>query len=118
MINQKILSQTIPKTKVRIVIGIPAFKYSKNSSLIPCRFADSATIKFATEPSSVRFPAKVDDIASASQRLSALFNFKSAGLINKTAGTLETRLLKTAEITERSKIIFPLIKPWFNLKYF
>lgn len=52
-------NQNIPINKERIVNGIPVFKYSTNSSFIPFLIELSATIIFATEPSSVRFPAKV-----------------------------------------------------------
>lgn len=57
--------------------------------------AISTTIKFATEPSSVKFPAKVDDDARVSQAGSGLGNPAIIGFKSKTAGTFDTRLLRT-----------------------
>ena len=51
-------------------MGIPARQYSQNEIVTPSRRAHSITIKFATDPRTVRFPARVLDMASASQALS------------------------------------------------
>ena len=39
--------------------GIPTFRYSENVMPTPCRRACSITIRFAIEPTTVRFPASV-----------------------------------------------------------
>jgi hypothetical protein len=79
----------------------PDFKYSINDKSIPLFFADSATIKFATEPIKVRLPAKVVAIAKINHEFVGSGQVVIIGLNNNTAGTFETRLLNTAEITER-----------------
>lgn len=101
------LNHTIPKINVRIVIGTPAFRYSLNSNLIPRFFADLATIRFATEPISVRLPANVDDIANVNQMFSGLIKLLTTGLNNKTAGTFDMTLLNSAVTIEISKTKFP-----------
>lgn len=67
-----------------------------NSNFTPSCLADSATIKFATEPSNVKFPANVDDIAKINQAFSGLINWPINGLKSITAGTFETILLNAA----------------------
>lgn len=57
--------------------------------------AISATIKYPTEPSKVKFPAKVDDEASINQAGVGFVNPAIIGFYSKTAGTVETRLLNT-----------------------
>ena len=84
------------------MINAPAFVYSQNDNLIFLRPADSATIKFATEPSRVKFPANVELAASVIQPAVGLFSCAINDFKSKTAGTLETRLLNTAVMTLRS----------------
>ena len=45
----------------------PGLVYSQKVSLTLCRAAISTTIRLATEPSRVRFPARVDVVAKVSQ---------------------------------------------------
>lgn len=85
--------------RVRIVMGTPAFRYSVNESLTPLDFADSATIKLATEPRRVRFPANVEETARRSQKVSGSDMRGMTGLKRSTAGTLETILLMRADVT-------------------
>ena len=86
-------------TNVVIVIGNPAFKYSTNDRCIPFDFADSATIKLATDPSNVKFPAKVVAMAKVSQATLGLTREGIRGRNSNTAGTFEMRLLNSTEIT-------------------
>lgn len=88
----------------KIVMGIPAFKYSLKLNLTPRFLADSGTIRLATDPSNVRLPAKVDVSASSSQNLSGSANDFIIGLITKTAGTLEIKLLNTTETVENTPV--------------
>jgi hypothetical protein len=71
-------------------------------------FCSLTTIKFATDPSSVKLPANVVAIASVSQPISGFSKSGISGFNNITAGKLETRLLKTAEL--RDKEIIPPLK--------
>ncbi len=91
-----------------MVIRRPLFRYSVKLNVTPCRFADSATIKFATEPNKVRLPAKVDDIAKANQYISLFCRGFIIGLKTKTAGTFEIILLNIKEIIDKSTNEFPL----------
>src|SRR5512147_1355130 len=61
-----------------------------------CR-ARCTTIKFATDPSSVRFPARVDDIARVSQPRCGSDSLGTTGRKTSTAGTLLTMLDSSAE---------------------
>ena len=75
----------------------------RNGDALPPAF--STTIKLATEPSTVRFPANVLDIASASQAVSwlAAGTACNTGSISRTAGTLLTRFDNPAD-TRLNKI--------------
>lgn len=76
----KIISnQKIPIDKDSIVINTPAFKYSIKEILMEYFFAVSATIKFATEPSNVKFPANVVAIPKISQPFSGEIKFGMKG---------------------------------------
>lgn len=79
-------------------MGIPIFKYSLKSKDIPRSLADSATMRFATEPNKVKLPAKVVDIARVIQYLCVFAQFLIKGSNKRTAGTLEITLLNKAEI--------------------
>src|SRR5438046_1267971 len=63
-------SQATPRASVIRVRGRPTRRYSQKLTVTPWRRAFSATIRLATEPSNVRFPARVLDMASASHALS------------------------------------------------
>src|SRR5438552_1083808 len=78
---------------------MPTLQYSQSDTFTPSRLAFSTTIRLATDPSTVRLPAKVLDMASASQAVSCLGAgiAWSTGSINKTAGTLLTRFERAAE---------------------
>src|SRR5205809_1147069 len=84
-------STAIPHTSVRRVTGTPTLAYSRNPIRTPPDSARSATIRFAIEPMSSRFPAKVELTAttrhssSASGRRGTVFRHRI------TAGTLEIR---------------------------
>ena len=52
------------------VTGIPTRQYSIRLIDVPCLRAFSTTIKFATDPKIVKFPAKVLDMAKASHAVS------------------------------------------------
>ena len=66
----------------------------------PWRLAFSTTIKLATEPRTVKFPASVLDMASVSHAVSrpATGIDWAIGSSNRTAGTLLTRFDRAAEI--------------------
>ena len=61
------LSHHAPIASVITVSGIPARQYAQNDISMPILRARSATIRFATEPTRVRLPAKVALIAITSQ---------------------------------------------------
>src|SRR5262245_6870381 len=65
----------------------------------PSRLACSTTIRLATEPSTVRFPANVLEAANASQAVSCDDTGKAGmiGLNRSTAGTFDTRFDRTAD---------------------
>ena len=76
-------------TSTGLVTGTPALQYSQNDTFTPSCRAFSTTIRFATDPSTVRFPANVLLIASASHPV-CCESFGSAcitGSNNNTAGT-------------------------------
>src|SRR5260370_42588497 len=93
------LNHAMPKLSVRTVSGTPTLEYSQKETLTPSRRALSTTIRLATEPRTVRFPANVLDIASASQAVSWLAGGTTfrTGPIQSTARTLPTRFGKAAE---------------------
>ena len=76
-------------------MGIPAFKYAVKLSLTLRAAATSATISVAAEPSSVKLPANVEDIANVNQACCAFGSVPISGRNNKTAGTFDTTLLST-----------------------
>ena len=88
----------MPHNNENNAIGSPAFKYSANERLTPLFFADSATIKLATEPNNVTFPARVLDIASTNHALCGSIKLGIIGKYNNTAGTFDIKLLKTTDI--------------------
>src|SRR5439155_21689558 len=91
-------SQTMPRTRVRIVSGIPTLQYSQNETVTPSRAAFSTTIRLATEPSTVRLPANVLDIARASHAVSWFAGMAlSTGATRTTAGTLLSRMDRGAD---------------------
>jgi hypothetical protein len=57
------LSHQAPIARVTTVSGIPARQYAQKEIWKPAARARSATIRFATEPTGVRLPAKVALIA-------------------------------------------------------
>jgi len=95
------------------VIGIPIFKYSVKLIFIPLNLADSATIKLATDPNKVKFPANVVAIARVNQIFSALAIFLMKGSSSNTAGTFDTILLNIAEIIAISATLL-FAKPPMN----
>src|SRR5438034_1299573 len=74
------------------VRGTPTLQYSQNEIATPSRRALSTTIRLATEPSMVRLPANVLDIASASHAVSRVGRGTAwaTGSKSNTAGTLLT----------------------------
>src|SRR6185437_5775313 len=84
-------SDATPQASVRSVTGTPARSTSPNRIATPRAAARSATISVAIEPSSVRFPAKVELIAITSQMNRALGTCGITGRHKMTAGTLDTR---------------------------
>jgi len=88
-------NQTVLIIRERIVMITPAFVYSQKVSSTFRRRADSATIKFATDPSKVRFPASVEAAARVSHPAAGAAIEEINGRSKSTAGTLETRLLST-----------------------
>src|SRR5947207_1061079 len=78
---------------------MPTLQYSQNPMEMPSRWAFSTTIRLATDPSTVRLPAKVLDMASVSQAVSraAAGIACTTGSSSSTAGTLLTRLDSAAE---------------------
>lgn len=61
--------------------------------------AVSTTMKFATDPVIVRFPASVEAIARISHALRGSAKFFTSDLSSMTAGTLLTRLLNSVVTT-------------------
>ena len=59
--------QTIPVARVKTMTGIAALRYSQNEVCIPSRLAFSTTMKFATDPRTVRLPANVLLMVRANQ---------------------------------------------------
>lgn len=100
------INHKTPKVRVDKVIITPDFKYSLNLIFTPRFLAISTTIKLATEPNKVRLPAKVDESASVNQSFSGLSISLIIGLINKTAGTFDIRLLKIEDTIAKSIILF------------
>src|SRR5579871_5821836 len=92
-------NQAIPSARVKRVTGIPTLQYSQNEISTPSRRAFSTTMRLATEPSTVRLPANVLDIASASHAVSWLVAGIAfiTGSNNNTAGTLLTRFDSAAD---------------------
>src|SRR5581483_11375470 len=88
-------SNQTPSAIVIIVSCAPALAYSQNV-ISTSRRARWTTIRLATEPSSVRFPARVEDIARVSHARLGSASFGMIGLKTSTAGTLLTRFDKTA----------------------
>jgi adenosylcobinamide-phosphate synthase len=68
--DQAIISQPTPSSSVSSVIGTPTRQYSQNEIVTPSRRAVSTTMRLATDPSTVRLPARVLDIARASHAVS------------------------------------------------
>jgi hypothetical protein len=60
-------SHSVPSVKVMIVSGPPTLKYAQALIATPRAAAFSTTIKLATDPSTMKFPASVDAIAMTSQ---------------------------------------------------
>ena len=60
-------SHSVPSVKVTIVSGPPTLKYAQGLIATPRAAAFSTTIKLATDPSTMKFPASVDAIAMTSQ---------------------------------------------------
>src|ERR1700683_2063986 len=87
-----------PAARLRIVMGTPPFAYSQKPISTRPR-ARCTTIKFATDPSTVRFPASVDDIASVSHACAASGKRVTKLRKTSTAGTLLTRFESAAEKT-------------------
>ena len=80
---------------VAAVSGAPTLKYSQNE-ICTCGRARWTTIRFATEPSTVRFPASVEAIARISHACVGSARRGMNGLKTSTAGTLLTRFDRTA----------------------
>ena len=75
---------------VSSVTGTPTFMYSMKPTG-HCLRAASATIRLATEPTSVRLPASVEAIASARKARCGSGQLGTNGMNSITAGTFETR---------------------------
>src|SRR6185437_8945823 len=97
-------SSTTLTVTVTATLRLPTRKKAQNdsghSSLAPC-----ATIKLATLPTSVRFPANVLDAASASHSKDAFGALPTQPRSSITNGTLLNRLLPTTDSSEN------LVKP-------
>src|SRR5271156_4924414 len=78
---------------------MPTLQYSQNEIVTPSRRALSTTMRLATDPSTVRLPANVLDIASASQAVSRVAGGTAwaTGSSSSTAGTLLTRFDSAAD---------------------
>src|SRR5579883_1373507 len=72
----------------------------------PSLRACSTTIRFATEPSTVRLPASVLDNANASQAVSCsvVGMASTTGLKSNTAGTFDTTFDNTAESPDNTQM--------------
>src|SRR6185369_5501949 len=79
----------IPTASDATVSGTPALAYSQND-ISTSRRARSITIRFATDPTTVRFPASVDDIASVSHACAGSASLVTNPLNTSTAGALLT----------------------------
>ena len=86
------------------MISAPLRVYSPKDSSTPRRRASSATIRFATDPNSVRFPASVVDMANPSHVCTGSGKLGTNGRKSNTAGTLEIRLLSTAATSDSATI--------------
>ena len=75
-----------PMTIVTKVSGAPTRAYSEKVIFIWCRTGCS-TMRFATDPSTVRLPARVEDMASVSQARLGSARWGINGRITNTAGT-------------------------------
>jgi hypothetical protein len=60
----------MPRASVSSVSGTPTLQYSTNEIETPSRRAFSTTMRLATEPSTVRLPANVLDMANANHAVS------------------------------------------------
>src|SRR5574341_193359 len=88
------LNHSTPAIMLSTVRGTPTFRYSGKEIRTAWR-ARSTTIRLAMEPSSVRFPARVADMASVSHPRDGLARCAIRGLNSRTAGTLLTALDRT-----------------------
>ena len=79
----------------RVMIN-PTRVYSQNPSSTLRLLADSATIKFATEPIKVKLPARVEAAARVNQPAMGFAMVLTNGFSSNTAGTFDTKLLNTA----------------------
>jgi hypothetical protein len=77
--------------------GAPILKYSRKEMFTSWR-ALWATIRFATDPRIVRFPASVDAIASTNYACPA---FARRGMMGRKTGTAGTLVKAAAETTEK-----------------
>src|SRR5215467_10001036 len=99
-------SHSRPKAMVRTVSGAPTLKYGQKLKSTPRAFARWATMRLAIEPTSVKFPASVEAIATTSQARWGSCKFGTNDLSNNTAGTLLTTLDKTA-VTPARIVVLP-----------
>lgn len=77
---------------VSTVSGAPIWKCSQNEIVTPCACARCKTMRLATDPSTVRLPAKVDAMVMVSYNCCCSGSDVTKGLSVNTAGTLLTRL--------------------------
>ncbi len=69
---------------------------------MPSPRAHSATMRFATDPTSVRLPARVDAIASTSHAARGAANVGITLLKSSTAGTFDTRFESRSAAVDRT----------------
>src|SRR5262245_11548691 len=89
----------------QFVSGAPTLKYAQKLKSTPRTFARWATMRLAIEPTSVKFPASVEAIATTSQARWGSCKFGTNDLSNNTAGTLLTTLDKTAVTPARIAVL-------------
>src|SRR6266545_4549826 len=93
---------THPMRRVRIVSGMPTRQYATKPISTRSRRATSTTMTFATDPRSVRLPAKVEAVARSNQPRVGSPRLVMTGLSKRTAGTFETMLERTAATVMRT----------------
>src|SRR4030081_3747596 len=73
-------SHKTPMRRVSTVSGAPTFAYSQKPIVTPRARATCTTMRLATDPTRVRLPARVDDMATVSQTRCGSGRFATNGL--------------------------------------